>query len=183
MRDEFYESSVAPERLSTQKTLLIVYNLFFVFTIIAFVIMLYLWLITFDTGFVLLFGSALLFGVGLYFLKRKLCTFFDYTYISGEIRIIKLINGKVRKKFLIYDAKDVVQVGKVSSTSFIELKASGQYKLKIATPNGLGADNQLYYMAIKKEGEQLLVVLECEEKFLAYVVSYRGKSIIEKDYK
>lgn len=95
---------------------------------------------------------------------------------------MRVINGKFRRRFLVIYCKDIEQVGKVTSNSFERLYENKAYKRRIATPNGLGADNQLYYIAGKVDGERQLIVLECDEQFLAYIVSYRGKGILESDY-
>ena len=182
MRDEFYENSVGPQNDRQQKTLLNVYNVLFVIAICFFVISLYFLLLTFDSGFIILTILAVIFCVSLFFLKRKLYTFYDYTYISGEVRVVKVINGKSRRKFMVFDCKKVKRLGKVGSETFNSLHKSGKYKLKVATPNGLNSQNQLYYLLIQDEAEDVLLILECQEKFLVYVVSVNGKSIIEKDY-
>ena len=165
MREDFYETSVAPEREKAQRTIYTIYTALFVFSIIVFAITFYFWFLLGDTGFI-----------------KKLCLYFDYTYISGELRLIRVINGKTRRKYLIIDCKGISTIGKFGSDTYNRLKSSNQYKIKIATPNGLNAARQLYYIACMVDGEQLLVILECEEKLLSYIVGYRGKSIIEKDY-
>lgn len=183
MRDEFYEGSVGPQNEKSQKTFYVFYNVLFIISIIAFVFTFYLWFMIGDLGFVVLFCISLVFAVIFFFIRRKLYLFFDYTYISGEVRIIKVVNGKTRRKFLFIDCKSISQVGKVGSQSFTKLYESKQNKLKIATPNGMHAEKQLYYILAMVNGENVLAILECEETLLAYIVSYRGKTVLEKDYK
>ena len=183
MREEFYETSVAPSNEGSQKVWLKIYSVLFVLTVISFCILSYLWLLTFDTGFIILLAIALISGVIFFLLKRKLCAYYDYTYISGEVRIIKVINGKTRRKFLVFDCKAIKQLGKVGSESFNKIYDSKDYKLKVATPNGVKSEKQLYYVYLTHEGQNNLLILECEEKFLQYIVANRGKTVIEKDYK
>ena len=183
MREDFYEGSVAPSNLGFQKVLYAIYNLLFIASLIAFGFTFYLWFMLGDTGFIVLFGTCLLLAVSFYLIRRKLYLFFDYTYVSGELRIVKVINGKKRKLFLRFDCKSIHQIGKVGSESFEKLYNEKLHKLKIATPNGLKSENQLYYLAVNIDGEKMLIILECEEKLLSYVVANRGRGIIEKDYK
>ena len=183
MREDFYETSVAPSNEKQQKTLLTVNNVVFVLDIIFFVIVGYLWLLTFDSGFVFLLIFALIIGVMFFLIKRKLCAYYDYTYVSGEVRIVKVVNGKTRRKFLVFDCKLIKQLGKVGSDSFNKIYNSNGCKVKIATPNGLKTEKQLFYIYLTQEGQDILLILECEEKFLQYIVANRGRSIIEKDYK
>lgn len=184
MREDFYECSVAPERENFQRTISIVYTVLLVISIIFFAVTFYLWLITFDTGFIVLYVPTAIFSTAFILLRRRLCLYFDYTYISGELRVIKVVRGKTRRKFIILDCKNIIQIGKVGSDSFEKIyEQKNQYKLKLATPNGLTANNQLFYVYADYNGEKILLILECEEKLLAYIVSNRGKNIIEKDYK
>ena len=182
MREEFYENSAGPQKEKLHKTLYTIYSVLFVVAVIAFCLFLYLFIMLGDSGFVFLTIFSLIFGISTYVVRRKILIYYDYTYISGEIRIVKVINGKFRKKFLFFDAKDVFIVGKVGSAEFEKLYESSDIKKKMATPNGFSAEKQLYYAGVKINGEKNLIIMECQEKFLSYIVSYTGKSIIEKDY-
>lgn len=183
MREDFYESSVGPQNLKSQKALYTVYHVLFIISIIAFIVTFYLWFMLGDSGFIFLMVCFVLSSVLFYFIRRRLYLFFDYTYISGEIRIVKVLNAKARRLFLKIDCKSIYQVGKVGSDSFNKLYEANGIKKKIATPNGLNAENQLFYLAATVENENTLIVLECEEKLLSFIVAYRGRNIIEKDYK
>ena len=183
MREEFYENSVGPQNERTQKFFYRIYQFLFGLAVAVLIIMLYFFLLWLDVGFLVFAGIALLFGTGCFFVKRRLMNYFDYTFVSGEIRIVKVINGKSRKLKFKFDSKDVYQVGKVGSESYEKLSATPGIKVNVVTPNGFSAQKQLYYIAAKILGENQLIVLECEEKFLSYIVMHRGNSIIEKDYK
>lgn len=183
MREEFYETSVGPERERQEKMLYSALTVFFAILVVVFVITLCIWSFTGDTGFVVIMAMTLIFGVVTSLFKRRLYLFYDYTYISGEVRIIKVLNGKTRRRVAVFDVKDVFQLGKVGSNSFNEVCSKREIKKIIATPNGINATNQLYYIYVNIDGNQSVIILECDEKLLSYIVSTRGKSIIEKDYK
>lgn len=182
MREEFYENSAAPQNQKGQKILYTVYNIVFYLSVISLVFFLYMFFLFGDNGFLFLCAFPIALGVPVFFIKRKFCTCFDYTFISGEVRIVKVTNGKTRKKFLFFDSRDVYQLGKVGSEAFEKIKATPSIKTKMATPNGYHTQNQLYYVAITLASEKIIVIMECEEKFLSYIVSYTGKQIIEKGY-
>ena len=183
MREEFYEMSVAPEREGHERILYTALKVFFGVLIGAFIIALYFWLMVGDSGFVVIMANTFIFGVVTFLIKRRLFLFYDYTYISGDVRIIKVLNGKTRRRVAVFDVKSINQVGKVGSSSFNDLASLKDVKKVVATPNGMKAKAQLYYIYANVDGVQTLIVLECDERFLSYVVSTRGKSIIEKDYK
>lgn len=182
MREELYENSAAPRNEKRQKTFYTIYNVLFIAAVVAFCLFLYMFLIFGDIGFIVLTVFSALSGVLFYVIRRKLLVYFDYTFVSGEVRIVRVINGKFRKKFLVFDSKDVFIVGKVGSKEFEKLYESSDVKKKMATPNGFSSDVTLYYAGVNINGERNLVVMECQEKFLSCIVSIAGRNIIEKDY-
>lgn len=185
MREDLYESTAAPQNLKMQKWLYGLYNvLFIICCVVAFLIVFLIFSVDMKAipSLLFLLGLVAISAAIFYFIRRKLLLYFDYTYISGELRIIRVINGKTRRKFLIVQCKDIYRLGKVGSATFEKLRATPGIKLKKATPNGLDAQNQLYYLAAKCAGENVLIILECEEELLSYIVSYSGRSIIEEDY-
>lgn len=184
MKEEFYESSCAPQNSKTQKVFYIIYNIFFIIACVAFVISLYLFLLfPKDFGFLVIAVFSVICGSTFFLVKRRLLCCYDYTFVSGEVRIVKVISGKRRKRFLIFDCKDVYRLGKVGSDTFEQLIKTPDIKKKMATPNGYSAVNQLYYIAVRQGAENNIVILECDEKFLAFVAEKAGRSVIEKDYK
>lgn len=182
MREEFYENSASPRSEKGQKIIYAIYNVLFIVSVAASVILLLLLLMTFDTGFIVLSCMTIVFSVVLYLMRRKILIYFDYTFISGEIRIVRVINGKYRRKFLVFDCKDVFLLGKVGSDSFERLYSTPQIKKRMATPNGFDAVRQLYYVGVDIQGEKNIVIMECDEKMLSFIASYAGRSALEKDY-
>jgi len=182
MREEFYENSVSPKNEKLQKIIYTIYQVLFVTAVVAFCLFIYLLMFVGDSGFIFLSVVTAIFGTTLYFIKKKLLIYYDYTFISGELRIVKIVNGKHRKKFAVIDCKKVFQLGKVGSESFEKLYSVPGIKKKVATPNGFGAEKQLYYVGVEESGEKTVIIMECEEAMLSYIVAYSGKNVIEKDY-
>lgn len=184
MKEEFYECSCAPQNSKTQKVFYVIYNVLFIISCVALAIFLYMFfLFPKDFGFLFLVVFSIIFGLTFFFIKRRLMCCYDYTFVSGEVRIVKVISGKTRKRFLIFDCKDVYRLGKVGSDTFEQLIKTPNIKKKMATPNGYVATNQLYYIGVKQGEQNYAVILECDEKFLAFVAEKAGRSVIEKDYK
>lgn len=183
MKEEFYENSAAPHNEKSQKIIYTVYNVFFVLSVIVLCVAIYMFFMFGDSGFIVMAVFSLLFGTLTFFIKRRLLPYYDYTYISGEVRIIKVINGKHRKKVLFFDCKDVYLLGKTDSESFQKLYATPGIKKIIAAPDKFNTDKQLFYVGVKTGGENYIAVMQCEEKFIAFVAAIAGKNAVEKDYK
>ena len=121
--------------------------------------------------------SAVLFG----FMRTKTYYCIDCIFVSGSTRIIKVINYKRRKKILVFDAKEVETVGKIGSDTFEKIYRTPNVKRVYATPNKY-IDNG-FYVYLTQNGVKYLVLMECKETYLQHLVSYAGRSVVEKDYK
>ena len=59
----------------------------------------------------------------------------DCIFVSGSTRIVKVVNYKRRKRMLVFEAKEVEQVGKIGSETFEKWYSSPGIKKLYATPN------------------------------------------------
>ena len=102
-------------------------------------------------------------------------------FVSGSTRVVKVINYKKRKKIIIFEAKDVIQVGKITSESFAKVYATPNIKKLYATPNRYLENG--FYVYLKQDGQDYVVIFECKETYLQHLVAFTGRQVIEKDYK
>lgn len=181
MREDFYENTAAPQNEKMQKVLYAIYNVVFAVLIVALCVFLYFWLMLGDSGFLTLTVLAVVCAIGVFFVRRRLLTYYDYTFIGGEVRIVKVINGKTRRLFCVINCRDVFQIGREGSESFESLSAAPNVKKRYATANGKNVEG-LYYVALSSNGEKSVIIMECDEKMLSYVAAYCGRGVIEKDY-
>ncbi|MBQ7164207.1 MAG: hypothetical protein IJR61_02615 [Clostridia bacterium] len=122
------------------------------------------------------------FIVLLEFFKTKLYNCYDFIFISGDVRIIKVVNTRKRKKMIIFDSKDVFQIGRYDSETYRKIKNTPGIKTIFAPTNKSVVEAQKFYIATVLDGVKYLVVLECTEKFLRYILQYCGKPVLEKEY-
>ena len=178
MREVYYEESANPSNLGLQKVLYILYTVLMWVSIGASVFILYIMLFFgFDLLIILTVGSAIIFGI----VKTKLYYCVDLIFVSGSTRIIKVQNFKKRKKIIVFEAKEVVQVGKITSQSFQKVSEMPNIKKIYATPNKDIEEG--FYVQVLQNGQQHLIILECKETYLQYLVAETGRQVIEKDYK
>lgn len=116
--------------------------------------------------------------------KPRLYNCYDYIFVSGDVRVIKVVNTKKRKKVISFDSKDVYQVGRYESETYEKHRSMPNVKVIFAPSNRQEVEEKpKYYIAANVDGVKYLVVLECTEKFLRYVLQFAGKPVLEKDYK
>ena len=181
MNEILYEECAEPKKIKTQKAFYVIYTVL-MWTMIVFSILLicFLGYSNFLSSLPLLIvsiGSALLFALA----RTKIYYCVDCIFVSGSTRIIKVVNYKKRKKEIIYEAKEVEQLGKLGSETFEKWYNTPNIKKIYATPNKYIENG--YYVVVSQNGNKYLIMLECKENYLQYLVSYTGKQVIEKDYK
>lgn len=176
MKEVLYEESANPVNLKFQKVIFVIYTvLIWIFGILDFVVIFFF---TADWLSIIFLTLSL---VAFWILRRKIYYCVDLVFITGQTRIIKVVNYKFRRKMMVFDYVDVIQVGKIGSESFEKIYATPKLKKVYATPNKYISEG--YYVYLAQEGVNYLVILECKEDYLINLVNFAGRKIIEKDYK
>ncbi len=187
MNEVYYEETAFPYNYSRQRVYYILCNvmavlfaltaLFFVFILLLSPVDGYAWVLP----LIFIVWNILMIVLVLY-IRSKQYNCFDYIFVTGDIRIIKVINTKKRRKMIIVDSKDVFQVGRYESETYNKYKNMPGVKVVFAPTNKFVADKPKYYLAATFEGVKYLIVLECTEKFLRYVLQFSGKHVLEKEF-
>ena len=140
-------------------------------------------------GLVLFFlVPAILFFIGGFYCQRIKYRFmlsYDYTFVTGSVRIAKVLNGVKRKPLIKFDYTNIVQIGRVGSETYEKYAGQKEYKKIFATPNNETNEEErkdFYYMAVSVDGEKKLVIIECTELFLVNILKFANKSVLEKDF-
>lgn len=176
MKEVLYEESANPVNLKFQKVIFVIYSvLIWIFGILDFIVIFFF---TADWLSIIFLTLSL---VAFWILRRKIYYCVDLVFITGQTRIIKVVNYKFRRKMMVFDYGDVIQVGKIGSESFEKIYATPKLKKVYATPNKYISEG--YYVYLAQEGVNYLVILECKEDYLINLVNFAGRKIIEKDYK
>lgn len=194
MQEVFYEETAL---IQNEKRAKIKYRIFKVLSIISYVLAA-LWAIIVYYGYslenvnflsvfiqiILPLAMFIVSGIMLGKYKNKMYVDYDYTFVTGSIRISKVINQIKRKGVIKFDTKDIIQLGKYGSESFEKIQASPGIKKLVLTSNvEAGEGKEFFYLLVNKDNEKKLLIFECTEKFMATVLKFSNKTILEKDYK
>ena len=178
MREVLYEESAVPSNEKTQKVVYTIYTVLMWVMLIATVFTFTLWfMFAFWFPFIFTLTSTIAFAI----VKSKIYYCVDCIFVSGSTRIVKVINYKRRKKIIVFDSSEVIQVGKLTSGSFNKLSSMPNIKRIYGTPNKYIDDG--FYVYLKQNSQDYLLILECKETYLQHLVAYTGRQVIEKDYK
>lgn len=108
--------------------------------------------------------------------KNSYNVFYDYTFISGELRIAKVLNGIKRKPVAKILTTDIQVLGKESSDNFLRYKTMKELKNIIATPNW-GISEDVYFMVCNCNGERTLLLFEPSQTLLIHIKRFAGRTI------
>ena len=103
---------------------------------------------------------------------------------DGELRFAKVIHDRKRKVLYRLTDEQVIQIGKVGSSTYEKLKSSPENKEELLTPNTEAADGKEFYylQAATRVGKRLLV-LECRPQFIAMIYKNNAnRRILEPDF-
>ncbi len=185
--DVFYEESSVAKNESKGRKKYKVLNVFFIIFVILFAIT--VWLFIMNIGSVegmIFWGMQALSWFGVWFLfykwKSKVNVNYDYTFVSGDLRIAKVINVNKRKLVAKFDCEDIIQVGDVESSAFDRFRSDPGTKFILCTSNDEAAQGKFFmYIHANYNGKKLFV-LECREELLMHMLKFMKRTALDHDY-
>ena len=185
--DVFYEeSSIARNATKGARRYRILHILSIVFLVLGFFsLLLILWMPAQGAAWaipVVLAVWMFLFAFAFYRLKLRLNVSYDYSFVSGELRISKVINVSRRKLVAKIDAEDMIQIGDLNNASFDRLKSDPMTKTVLCTSNDEADKGKFFMYILANHDGKKLFVLECREELLAHILRFVKRSVLESDY-
>lgn len=192
MKEIFYEESA---KIQNDKAASTKYYVFKTLSVISYVLMA-LWIIAvfyaFDwSGNFLINIIFVLLPLILFFLsgfllgrfKNKLYVDYDYTFVSGSVRVAKVIKNIKRKFVLKFEASDIEKIGKYDTDTYNKYLSMPGINKMILTSNCTPDENKdFYYIVVNIDGEKKLLLFECTELFIVNILRYTNKSVLEEEF-
>lgn len=203
MREVFYEESATTQN---EKSAARKYNLCKILSIVFYVVSVIYLFITIDQlpGIIkafqenpyalyiilnilyLIFPFLIFFFSGFFLgkLKNKFYVDYDYTFVSGSVRVSKVIKNSKRKFILKFDYDTIEKIGKYGSDTYDKYEKTPGIKKIILTSNTEPSDGKdFYYIVVNHEDAKKLLIFECSEIFIVNILKFANRLVIEKDFK
>lgn len=119
----------------------------------------------------------------LFSLKKRINVSYDYTFVSGELRIAKVFNINKRKFLYKIQSEEILQLGDVENDSYDRLTNDPATKRILLTPNGEPAEGKFFmYILTGESSGKKLYILECREELLVNMLRFVKRGTLESDY-
>lgn len=129
--------------------------------------------------------TVLMLASGIFFLIKRHSFFlsYDYTFVTGDIRISKVIHYRKRKLQFRFTTDRIIKIGRVGSDSYTKIKCSPDIKEVILTPNDVAEeDKEFFYIQAQTDAGKRLLVLECRIDYIKHIVRFMRKNILESEF-
>ncbi len=199
MQEIFYEESVETHNSRKAKTKYTLFNVFmwlsFIAAFLGFIMIMFSPAkdengTAFSTPVIInlvvwLVFTVLMLVCGI-FLNIKRHSFFlsyDYTFVTGDIRISKVIHNRKRKLQFKFSTDCIIKIGRVGSDTYNKIKCAPDTKEVILTPNEEAEnDKEFYYIQAQTEAGKRLLVIETRIDFISHIVRFMRKNILESEF-
>lgn len=125
--------------------------------------------------------------VGAVLMLKKRHSFYisyDYTYVSGDLRISKVMHQRKRKHLYTISENRMIKIGRYDSESYKKLKASPENKEDILTPNEeAGEGKEFFYIYTGTAVGKKILVLECRLEMISAIIRHLNKNILESEFR
>lgn len=129
------------------------------------------------------FVPSLTGSIGFYLLKKRVNINFDYTFVSGELRIVKVFNVNKRKLVTKIQSENILQLGDYESESFMRLATDPTNKQVICTQNETPKEGKFFlYIHVSEPIGKRLYILECREEMLVNILHFVKRGTLASDY-
>lgn len=185
--DVFYEESSIAQNSNKGAKRYNVLNVFFLITLVLGIIMLigFIFFIP-DVPSMIFFGAQVLTFGGMAFIfyrwKSRTNVSYDYTFVTGELRISRVININKRKLMTRFDVADILQIGDVDSPSYDRFKADPSVKTVLCTSNEESQEGKFFMYILIGDNGKKLYVLECREDLLVHIMRFAKRTALDRDY-
>lgn len=193
MREVFYEESSSKVKTKTDKL-----KYYFAMSLaIALFFFAFIWFISnvFEISFsagnilkTLLFiilppVLAVVSGIFIIRLASNVGVDFDYTFISGTIKVAKVIMDSKRVPIITFETSDIELIGKTNSQTYENYSRLQGIKIEELTAKSIADDNKaFYYLIVNHESEKKMLIFECTDTFIKTILSYVNKRLLEEDF-
>lgn len=124
-------------------------------------------------------GIFLLLGIVFAYLQSTYLNYYDFSYVEGEFKLVKVKNGLKRKLIVKTSGKFITKIGKVNGETY-NRKVGDKSVKKIVATDKVNCDDVVFL--IENDEVNLLIITKYNEQFMAHVIKNVGVRQLDGDY-
>ena len=179
MNYNLYEFSKGPEKLKFHKTMYAIFSTLKYVNLAIIIIALIIAFSINNTGYFIAVLFLLSYILSWY-VAKLFYNYYDYSFVEGSIRVIKVEHNKTRRLVVNFDAKNIISYGKVFGETFEKYNKNKTVKKYYACVDN-ATDNDLC-IAFSNNGVDNLLIMPYDEGFLSVLIRYTGNRKLDKDF-
>lgn len=126
----------------------------------------------------------LVLGIVLFKLKNRFCVDYDYIFVSGSIRVAKVIKNIKRKPVVKFECSQIEKIGPINSKVYDSFENQRTIKTTYLTSNNVPDENKnFYYMVANVNSQKQLFIFECSKTFIINVLKFSKMSVRDEELK
>ncbi len=192
MQEIFYEECSISQKSKSEK---VKYNILFWLSIVAFALAV-IWLIIslfladfkndnlILTILIIVLPTLTFFAFGFvsFKFKNQFCIDYDYTFISGTIKIAKVTKFVKRQLLTTFDCSQIEKMGSFGSDTYFDYTDRDDVSVEMFSSNKTESDGKRFmYFVVNSQGNKNIYVLEITNEFIKTVLSFTGRRILEQE--
>lgn len=179
MNYNLYEVSVGPKNEKTQKTFFVIFSILKYLNLAIIGLSLVL-AISLNNLFYVIAVIFILSYLLCMFFSKKFYNFYDYSFVGGSVRIIKVVNNKIRRLTTDFDARNIISLGNLFGETYDKYIKDKNVKKLFASPNPLTENDIAIYF--NKNGNDFLLLIEYDEQLIAAITKSIGAKKLDKSF-
>lgn len=121
-------------------------------------------------------------GVVLFKFKNRFCIDYDYTFVSGSIRISKVINNKNRVSLVKFPTDFIEKVGISNSKEYNSYLKNPSIKQYVYTSNQEPDEGKkFYYIIAVINSEKRMIIIETTPHFIVNILRFSKRSVRDQE--
>lgn len=123
-------------------------------------------------------------GVVFFYFKKFFAIEYDYSFISGNIKISKVTNGTKRRFLLEFNCYEIELIGYVGSDYYDRISVNQNLEKMVLIANDTPSENKdIYYVLANTGGSKKLIFIETTEQFIKLLIKYSNSRVWEENIK
>ena len=114
-------------------------------------------------------------------LRNKFYNFYDYNFVDGSFRILKVVNNKYRRMVAVFDKSAVQGIGLINGETYNGCIKNSSVK-KLYGFNKRDKDDSEIVVLLNINNASILLFLKYNEKFISYLLRSVGVAKFDKSF-